>query len=324
MIPYLSRFYRVVTPDLRGLGESSRDFDLETGLSVENYVSDLIAIADDIGAETFHYAAESLGGIIGMVLAADHPARVRTLSLLAAPLSISPWTQKTFALDHPTWQDALRIMGSRAWSAAVGNATRFPPGSDPKMLEWYANETGKSDVNVLIAMSRLAARADATPVLTRIRAPVLGLYPSGGPITSDHEAILKAQVASIRIVHVPTTYHMIWVPSQPPARTTSCISWPCTTAQYAGNDSDAHARLLPVRRGLGPRLATRRSPGVFIGDAGSLTTQRPWSRPVRVCLDPRAAGPVRSARGLLYAALCAARAGMNLLEIRPPNVSYVK
>lgn len=211
MIPYLSRFYRVVTPDLRGLGESSRDFDLETGLSVENYVSDLIAIADDIGAETFHYAAESLGGIIGMVLAADHPARVRTLSLLAAPLSISPWTQKTFALDHPTWQDALRIMGSRAWSAAVGNATRFPPGSDPKMLEWYANETGKSDVNVLIAMSRLAARADATPVLTRIRAPVLGLYPSGGPITSDHEAILKAQVANIRIVHVPTTYHMIWV-----------------------------------------------------------------------------------------------------------------
>jgi 3-oxoadipate enol-lactonase len=211
MIPYLSRFYRVVTPDLRGLGESSRDFDLETGLSVENYVSALIAIADDIGAETFHYAAESLGGIIGMVLAADHPARVRTLSLLAAPLSISPWTQKTFALDHPTWQDALRIMGSRAWSAAVGNATRFPPGSDPKMLEWYADETGKSDVNVLIAMSRLAARADATPVLTRIRAPVLGLYPSGGPITSDHEAILKAQVASIRIVHVPTTYHMIWV-----------------------------------------------------------------------------------------------------------------
>jgi 3-oxoadipate enol-lactonase len=211
MIPYLIRFYRVVTPDLRGLGESSRDFDLETGLSVENYVSDLIAIADDIGAEAFHYAAESLGGIIGMVLAADHPARVRTLSLLAAPLSISPWTQKTFALDHPTWQDALRIVGSRGWPAAVGNATRFPPGSDQKMLEWYADETGRSDVNVLIAMSRLAARADATPVLTRIRAPVLGLYPSGGPITSDHEAILKAQVANICIVHVPTTYHMIWV-----------------------------------------------------------------------------------------------------------------
>lgn len=211
MIPYLSRFFRVVTPDLRGLGESSKDFDIDTGITVENYVSDLIAIADSLGAETFHYAGESLGGIIGMVLAAQHPARVRTLSLLAAPLSISPWTQQTFALEHPTWQDALRNMGSRGWSAAVNTATRFPPGTDPKMLDWYADETGKSDVNVLIAMSRLASKADATPVLTQIKAPVLGLYPAGGRITTDHEAILKDKVANIQIVHLPITYHMVWV-----------------------------------------------------------------------------------------------------------------
>ncbi len=211
MIPYLSRFFRVVCPDLRGLGESSRDFDLEKGLTVEHYVSDLIAIADSLGAENFHYAGESLGGIIGMVLAAGHPERVRTLTLLAAPLSISQWTQQTFALDHASWQDALKNMGSRAWSAAVNTATRFPPDTDPAMLDWYADETGKSDVNVLIAMSRLAARADATPVLTQIKAPVLGLYPSGGRITSDHEAILLREVANIRIVHLPITYHMVWV-----------------------------------------------------------------------------------------------------------------
>ena len=86
MIPYLSRFFRVVCPDLRGLGESSKDFDLDTGITVENYVADLIAIADSLRADTFHYCGESLGGIIGMVLAAHHPDRVRTLSLLAAPL----------------------------------------------------------------------------------------------------------------------------------------------------------------------------------------------------------------------------------------------
>ena len=211
LIPYLSRFFRVVTPDLRGLGASSKDFDLDTGINVDNYVSDLIAIADSLGADSFHYAGESLGGIIGMVLAARYPERVRTLSLLAAPLSISPWTQQTFALNHSTWQDALRTLGSRAWSAAVNTATRFPPGTDPKMLDWYADETGKSDVNVLIAMSRVAAKADATPVLTDIKAPVLGLYPQGGRITSDHEKILLEKVSNIRIVHIPTPYHMVWV-----------------------------------------------------------------------------------------------------------------
>ena len=34
-VPYLSRFYRVVRPDMRGLGLSSRDFDLETEFSMD-------------------------------------------------------------------------------------------------------------------------------------------------------------------------------------------------------------------------------------------------------------------------------------------------
>jgi 3-oxoadipate enol-lactonase len=211
MIPYLSRFFRVVTPDLRGLGESSKDFDLDAGITVDNYVSDLLCIADSIGADTFHYCGESLGGIIGMVLSARYPKRVRTLSLLAAPLSISQWTQQTFALTYPTWQDALREMGSRGWTSAVNTATRFPPGTDPRMLEWYADESGKSDVNVLIAMSRLASKADATPILTQIEAPVLGLYPDGGKITSEQEVVLRDKISNIRIVHLPTPYHMVWV-----------------------------------------------------------------------------------------------------------------
>jgi len=211
LIPYLSRWYRVVCPDLRGLGESSRDFDLATGITVDNYIADLVAIADDLGAETFHYAAESLGGIIGIALAATHPTRVRTLSLLAAPLTISEWTQQTFALGHASWQDAMRTMGSKAWATAVNTTTRFPSGTDPDLLAWYADECGKSDVDVMIAMSRLAAKVDATPFLERIRAPVLGLYPAGGRITAEHEAVLQAQVANIRIVHLPSQAHMVWM-----------------------------------------------------------------------------------------------------------------
>src|SRR5208337_2033390 len=49
LIPYLTRFYRVVCPDLRGLGQSSKDFDLAAGISVENYLSDLLVIADSLG-----------------------------------------------------------------------------------------------------------------------------------------------------------------------------------------------------------------------------------------------------------------------------------
>jgi 3-oxoadipate enol-lactonase len=210
IIPYLSRFYRVVCPDLRGLGQSSRGFDLATGITVDNYVSDLLHIADAVGADTFHYAGESLGGILGIALSARHPERVRTLSLLAAPLSISPWTQKTFAFEYPTWQDALRTMGTKAWASAVNTATRFPPNTDQGLLDWYSAEMGKSDVDVMIAMSLLAAQVDVTPILGQVRAPVLGLYPEGGRVTSEQEATLKAGLKNLHLVHLPIAYHMIW------------------------------------------------------------------------------------------------------------------
>ena len=49
-VPYLSRFYKVVRPDLRGLGQSSLDFDLERDFTVEALVEDLIAIFPDLEA----------------------------------------------------------------------------------------------------------------------------------------------------------------------------------------------------------------------------------------------------------------------------------
>ncbi len=178
-VPYLSRFFRVVRPDLRGLGQSEAPENLDTGLDVGPYVSDLVALIDALGGGPVHYCGESLGGILGMVLAALHPQRLRTLSLVAAPLLINKDTQKAFAFNYPTLgRKALRAMGSRGWADAANGATRFPAGTDPGLLSWYADEMGASRVEVLIRMSRIASTVDATPYLERIKTPTLGRYPA--------------------------------------------------------------------------------------------------------------------------------------------------
>lgn len=208
-VPYLSRFYRVVRPDLRGLGQSEAPADLESGLSVPNYISDLVALIDALGAPV-HYCGESLGGILGMVLAAEHPQKLRSLSLVAAPVLINEDTQRTFAFGHPTWQDALRAMGARGWSEAANSATRFPEGTDPGLLSWYADEMGKARVEVLIRMSRIASSVNATPYLERIRTPTLGLYPAQAPVTIQaQEKTIRAGIRGIRVVHVPSRHHTI-------------------------------------------------------------------------------------------------------------------
>ena len=85
-VPYLSRFYKVVRPDLRGLGQSSADFDIATQSRLDAYIEDLVAIIGALGAKSVHFCGESMGGQLGLALAALHPRLVRTLTIVATPV----------------------------------------------------------------------------------------------------------------------------------------------------------------------------------------------------------------------------------------------
>lgn len=211
-VPYLSRFYRVVCPDLRGLGQSPVNFEPAAGIHTDGFLEDLVAIMDHVaGGEPVHYCGESLGGILGIVTGATIPQRLRSLTLLAAPVTIPKQTQQAFACGHASWQDALRIMGSKGWSEAVNVATRFPPEADPALVRWYAEEMGKSEVDVLIALSRVAATVDVSAYLPQVAVPTLGLYPTAGVVTGREEAQIRAGIPGIRVINLPTRFHAIQV-----------------------------------------------------------------------------------------------------------------
>jgi len=43
-----------------------------------------------------------------------------------------------------------------------------------------------------------------------VQCPVLGLYPTGGPITdTEQERLLTTHLKHFRLVHLPTQYHMV-------------------------------------------------------------------------------------------------------------------
>lgn len=208
-VPYLSRFYRVVRPDLRGLGNSSARFDFAT-LGIEAYLADLDAVIDHVGVESVHYCGESLGGILGMVFAARYPGRVRTLSLVSAPVYISDHDKESTTYGYSSRSEALRNMGSRAWAEASNAGRRFPPDADPGLLRWYVDEMGRADAELLVAMFRWISEASAVPYLPRINAPVLGLYASSGPITDDEQLrLLRKNVPDITFVSIASRYHAI-------------------------------------------------------------------------------------------------------------------
>ena len=125
-VPYLSRFYKIVRPDLRGLGQSSKEFDLRQGISVDAYLEDIEAILDAVGAESIHYCGESLGGILGMTFAATRPHRVRTLSLISAPAFLDDSFKERSRFGYRSWEEALRKLGARGMRRPRIRGTVFP------------------------------------------------------------------------------------------------------------------------------------------------------------------------------------------------------
>jgi 3-oxoadipate enol-lactonase len=210
IVPYLARFYRVICPDLRGLGRSSPLPDPAASISIGAYVDDIATVADHARAETFHLVGESIGGAITLIFAAERPDRVRTLSVIAPAVWANEWIRNAYAVGFPSWEEAIRTLGVEGWARKSNSLARFPADFDPAFMEWYATEVGKADVEVVVAMVKFAGSVNAQPYLERITAPVLALYPSAGTIASaEQETALRDSIKSVHVSHLDTPYQML-------------------------------------------------------------------------------------------------------------------
>ncbi len=210
VVPYLARFYRVVCPDLRGLGRSVPLEEPAKRMTVDRCVEDLLAIADHAGVDRFHLVGESIAGGLGLVFAGRHSDRLRTLTVAAPAVYANEWIRKAYAVGYPTWEAAIRDLGVEGWVRKSNTLARFPAETDPAFLDWYAREVGRNDVESVAAMTGFAASVDARPWLAKITVPVLALYPTGGQIASKEiEDLLVRDVRDLRLVRLRTSYQML-------------------------------------------------------------------------------------------------------------------
>ena len=80
VLPALAATYRVIAPDLRGLGDSSRPLE---GYDKKTIAGDIWRLLHDhLGLKEFFLVGHDWGGPIGYALAAAHPDAVRKLAVL--------------------------------------------------------------------------------------------------------------------------------------------------------------------------------------------------------------------------------------------------
>jgi 3-oxoadipate enol-lactonase len=125
--PAFARHWRVYAPDLRGHGRSGRPGDY----SVELMEADVLGFLDALGLDRVDLIGHSMGGLVGYLLAGDHPERVRRL-ILEDVAALRP--RERAAPDRPAgelpfdWEMVLAIRGQinhpdPAWQGRPGRIT---------------------------------------------------------------------------------------------------------------------------------------------------------------------------------------------------------
>jgi len=99
-VPSFARWYRVVTFDNRGAGDSGKP---PEPYSIGLFADDTAALMDALGIERAHVYGQSMGGIIAQEFALRHPQRLRGLVLgcttFGGPNSVLPSPQAAALLS---------------------------------------------------------------------------------------------------------------------------------------------------------------------------------------------------------------------------------
>lgn len=209
-VPYLSRDFRIVRPDMRGLGKSIFADGSAVDLSVESLIEDLLEIISALGVDKVHFCGESMGGILGLLLAAQHPSLIKTLTLVSTPVFIEEEMKERYALGYASRIEAMEKLGIRKWVSETTKITRLPADENPGLYEWYVDEFSKGDPDLQVRMSGIVNQANVTDILKDVKVPVLGLYPGEGQITSkSQERLLQNSLSDFSMRKLPTNYHMV-------------------------------------------------------------------------------------------------------------------
>lgn len=112
--------YRAVAPDQRGYSPGARPPEIDDYES-DLLVGDVLAMADELGADAFHLVGHDWGAAVAWTVAAQYPERITTLS--------------TFSIPHPDAFDAqLADMMSCQYAASAYFDFFVSPGAEAMLL----------------------------------------------------------------------------------------------------------------------------------------------------------------------------------------------
>jgi pimeloyl-ACP methyl ester carboxylesterase len=171
----LSSRYRCIAWDHRGQGRS--DSPDERSHQIESCYHDALRLLDHLGATPCHFVGLSMGGFVGMRVAARHPELLRSLTLMATAADPEP---KASAGKYRTLNRVARLFGVGVVAAKVmpimfGPSFMSDPARASERARWTA-ELRKNSRSIHRAVTGVIEREGCMDELENIQCPTLILW----------------------------------------------------------------------------------------------------------------------------------------------------
>ncbi|MGE0801151.1 MAG: alpha/beta fold hydrolase [Lautropia sp.] len=141
VIERLAPTWRVIAPDLRGLGDSSRPAD---GYDSETLAADLRQLLEQhLGIRDFHLVGHDWGGPTAFALAAAEPQAVRTLTVLDVTL---PGLGSDFSQGGRRWHHAFHMTDDLPEALVTGRERAYL-GWFYREYAWRPDAIGPEDID---------------------------------------------------------------------------------------------------------------------------------------------------------------------------------
>src|SRR5215469_3896816 len=199
------RHFQLVRYDLPGHGGSPAP---AASYTIAGLGAGVLALLDSLGVGRFAYCGISLGGMIGMWLAAAVPDRVTALGLVCTSAHLPPadgWHARA---------GQVRSAGMGSVSGAVIGRWLTPPYTStyPQVTEEFTAELERTDPAGYAGCCDAIADMDLRADLPHITTPTLVLAGADDPATPpEHGAAIADLVAGARLDVIPATSHLATV-----------------------------------------------------------------------------------------------------------------
>ncbi len=199
--------FRCISYDHRGQGQSADTDSSEIGMDL--LTEDAVALIGALGLKNIHFCGLSMGGFIGMRLAARFPHLVRSLILCETSADAEPQenAKKYRLLNFVARWIGLRFVTAKVMPILFGKTSLADPMRAAQRATWE-KQLGENRRSIWRAVNGVINRAAVVDELPRISATTLVIVGEEDVATvpAKAERIAKA-IPNARLVRIPKAGH---------------------------------------------------------------------------------------------------------------------